>query len=133
MSLANLLREIENKKDSDDHMTPLQAEAMAGKLKECMETFNEPNAFKVGDIICWKSGMANRRTPYGKPLIVAEVLESPVIDSEKGTASHYYGEMLDIKVGELMENGMFVFFHYDSRRMQHFVPEQSVETGRDAA
>ena len=120
MELAEMLRELAGEEKREQSMTALQAEAMAKELTERLSTFNAPNTFKVGDIVCWKPGLKNRKTEYGKPLIVVKILEQPVLDQEKGPGSHYFNEPLDILIGEIMGDGMFSTFHYDSRRLQHY-------------
>ena len=84
-------------------------------LKHALETFNQKNTFKPGDIVEWKPGMKHKRSDG--PFVVVEVLDEPIIDAIAEAGSAYFREPLDLVLGSFL-NGDFVVFHYDSRRMQ---------------
>ena len=84
-------------------------------LKQALETFNQKNTFKPGDIVEWKPGMKHKRSDG--PFIVVEVLDEPIVDTENSAGSAYFREPLDLILGTFI-NGYFAVFHYDSRRMQ---------------
>ena len=71
--------------------------------------------FAPGDIVTWKPGLANRRSDG--PFIVVEVLETPVFAEEDSSGSTYFREPLDLAMGHVVEDGSFLIFHYDSRRL----------------
>lgn len=78
-------------------------------------------SLQSGMLVQWKPGMKNRRTPdYDVPMIVVEVLESPIIDSAFDSGSVYFRERLDIILGFLDEDDEFCTLHYDSRRFEPF-------------
>ena len=85
-------------------------------LKQALETFNQKNTFKPGDIVEWKPGMKHKRSDG--PFVVVEVLDEPIVDTaENGAGTPYFREPLDLIVGTFI-NGDFVTFYYDSRRLQ---------------
>ena len=84
-------------------------------LKQALETFNQKNTFKPGDIVDWKPGMKHKRSDG--PFVVIEVLDEPVVGAVAEAGSAYFREPLDLILGTFI-NGDFVIFHYDSRRMQ---------------
>ena len=69
-------------------------------LKQALETFNQKNTFKPGDIVDWKPGMAHKDSEG--PFVVVELLDEP----------------LDLVLGCIDKDGYFIIYHYDSRRMQ---------------
>ena len=84
-------------------------------LKQALETFNQKNTFKPGDIVEWKPGMKHKRSDG--PFVVVEVLDEPVVDAIGDPGLAYFREPLDLVLGSFI-GGDFVTFHYDSRRMQ---------------
>lgn len=91
------------------------------KLKTCYQQFSTSVTFKPGDIVTWKPELRNKQRPdYGEPAIVLEVLDKPIFDRTDDSGSPYFREPLDICLGILMEDGDFVSFMFDSRRLCHF-------------
>lgn len=91
------------------------------RLKDCKEAINIKHNFKVGDIVKWKPNLKNRSMPeYGDPLIVLEILENPLFDNEQGPGSTYFNEPLDIVLGLIADEGEFISFYFDSRRVEPF-------------
>lgn len=73
--------------------------------------------FKPGDIVGWKPGMQNKKSTG--PFVVTVVLDAPVLVGDPDKAgSPYFRENLDIKLASLDEDGDFLEYHYDSRRLQ---------------
>lgn len=113
--MANLLLE-------DDTLdSPLDALAQA--LQARYDSLNTRHLFKAGDLVFWKDGLRNRRYPRnGKPAIVLEVLQRPVIDDEEDSGSTYVRELLDIVLGSFIDEGEhrgdFLSWHFDSRRFE---------------
>jgi len=78
-------------------------------------------SLQPGTLAQWKAGMKNRKTPdYDAPMIVVEVLESPIIDSTFDSGSVYFRERLDIILGFVDEDDEFYMLHYDSRRFEPY-------------
>jgi hypothetical protein len=79
-------------------------------------------SLQPGMLAQWKPGMKNRTSPeYSAPMIVVEMLESPIIDCKFDSGSVYYRERLDIILGFLDEDDEFCVLHYDSRRFEPYV------------
>lgn len=90
-------------------------------LKECKELISNKYDFKIGDIAKWKPNLKNRGMPeYDEPMIVLETLEIPILDNEDGPSSTYFNEPLDIVVGFIADEGEFISYYFDSRRLQLF-------------
>jgi hypothetical protein len=80
----------------------------------------EPS-LQVGDIICWKENMCNRRTDG--IFIITEVFATPAIDDEPDEGTPRYMEPLHGKYALLVQNpqkNYMDFFEYtcDFRRMR---------------
>ena len=92
-------------------------------LKEAFQTFSEENTFAPGDLVEWKPGMQNRRTVG--PFVVVKVLDEPVFDSEEHKSSGHplFREPLGIVCGLITADGEFLYFHYDSRRLRHYISD----------
>jgi len=78
-------------------------------------TTAEPQ-FSPGQIVEWKPGLQNKKA-YG-PFVVIEVLDPPRINDEPHAGSPYFKEPLDVILGHLDDDGDFMCYHYDSRRLQ---------------
>ena len=88
------------------------------KLQKAHELFTKKHEFRVGDIVEWKPGMENRVSKG--PFVVVEILPEIVMNTEESAGITYFREPLDIVLGQIDEEGDFIFFHYDSRRIQPF-------------
>lgn len=78
-------------------------------------------SLRPGMLAQWKPGMKNRKTPdYDIPMMVVEVLESPIVDGTFDSGSIYFRERLDIILGFLDEDDEFSTLHYDSRRFEPY-------------
>lgn len=98
------------------------------QLRAAYAVFSERYVFKPGDLVMWKEGQQNRRTPaYGEPVIVVEFLETPVISADHGSGTQVYREPLDLICGEIIKDGQFACFHYDSRRFQPYRDDDAAE------
>jgi len=95
-------------------------EEQVSRLKAYATRFmSTPHAFKPGDIIRWKRGMKNKCFPANDtPIIVIEVLTTPIYDREGDAGSPYFKEPLTLVAGCLKDDGQFTVFHYDSRRFE---------------
>lgn len=101
-----------------DDRTFHSREDMVAKLRSLLDAFREEQQLSVGDIVQWKEGLRNRRYPrYKEPVIVVELLESPVLAGNDAGAAHFR-ESLDIVLGWLDREGDLTCFHYDSRRFR---------------
>lgn len=101
---------------------------LAAALHERYQSFAHRYAFVPGDLVTWKPGLRNRRSPqYGQPAVVIEMLEAPVRDREEDAGSTYFREPLDLVLGLIWDRnpgrGELVTFHYDSRRFQPWSDE----------
>ncbi|MBV5274741.1 MAG: hypothetical protein JZU52_14235 [Lamprocystis purpurea] len=97
-------------------------------LRERYRSFIQPHRFAPGDLVCWKPGMRNHRLPrYGQPVVVLEVLETPLFDAETDAGSTYFRERRDLVLGMIWETGPgrgdFISFHFDRRRWQPWTQE----------
>jgi len=103
------------------------------KLKDNIEDLRKKHALytreddlKVGDIVFWKKGLTNRRYPRpGTAGIVTRVFPVPVKDDSKAEAgSPYFNEELTVSVGIIDNDGDFVEFTYDGRRLERIDPSE---------
>jgi hypothetical protein len=102
---------------------PQSREELEAKLKEYAALLAQAHTFKPGQLVTWKKGLKNRRNPaYGDPVIVVEVLSEPVFDPENkaGAGSAYFREPLTLVAGRISNDGDFVCFHYDGRRLEAY-------------
>lgn len=117
MSMERFLEEmLENTRGKGNQKSPF-GKQNAVQLKKAFDIFIEENTFSPGDIVEWKPGMKNRRSEG--PYIVVKVLDVPVV-SEHESGTPLFNEPLDLAVGVIDSNdGEFMVFHIDGRRMQH--------------
>jgi hypothetical protein len=143
MSTDELIRELldkgdpattePNQDDASDEAKAAKLLSLLGKTRKKRATntpdvllaafhrFSTRHDFQPGQIVTWKKGMKNRRSPeYGEPAIVIEVLESPVLNPGDESGTPYFREPLDIVIGTLDADSDLLCFHYDSRRFEPF-------------
>ena len=90
------------------------------KLRAFFEVFRKENFFAVGDIVEWKPGMRNRRT-IGPCIVIHQYIGKDIPFNEDKSGIQGFMEPLDLAVGVIdEEDGEFMVFHVDSRRMQHY-------------
>lgn len=85
-------------------------------LRQRLASLQTKHDLKVGDIVDWKEGLRNKKTPG--PFVVVEVLDDPILDLSDNASSTYFREPIDIILGNVHKSGSFLCFHFDSRRFQ---------------
>ena len=123
--MGNSVRESPSLKlvDGDTDEKRVAARKRCAKLTASFQQFSSgaEKSLQPGMLAQWKPGMKNRRTPdYDEPMIVVEVLESPIVDSTFESGSVYFRERLDVLLGFLDEDDEFYMLHYDSRRFEPY-------------
>lgn len=112
---------INNALSGDNNKEIISLKDKLQLLQNCKTSLMNKSNFNVGDIVKWKPNFRNRELPeYDEPLIILEILETPILDKEEGPSSTYFNEPLDMIVGMIAEEGEFITFYYDSRRFEHF-------------
>jgi len=93
-------------------------------LRKKHELYNRDDQLKVGDIVFWKKGLTNRRYPRpGTAGIITRVFPVPVKDDSKTEAgSPYFNEELTVSVGVIDNEGDFIEFTYDGKRLERIDP-----------
>lgn len=91
------------------------------KLKADYQLYSKTTQFQPGDIVEWKPGLRNRDV-LG-PFVVIRWVDEPLNDTSHPTSSCYYGEPLDIVIGQHNKDGDFQFWHVDPQRLQLYKPE----------
>ena len=95
-------------------------------LEIAFKTLRVSHNFQTGQFVRWKKGMKNRKLPAnGDPVIIVEVLSTPVFDRKSGAESDspLFREPLDLVLGMYARNDEdFLLFHYDSRGFE-LVPQ----------
>ena len=116
-------RQAESDAAGDAAVAALDREETAIRLKACATRLLIRHAFRTGQLVQWKRGLKNRRTPaYGEPVVVVESLARPVYDEEiKSGGNPYFREPLTLIAGELDKDGDFICFHYDGRRFEPYL------------
>jgi hypothetical protein len=104
------------------NMDSLDREETEARLRACYARISKTHTFKKGQLVRWKKGLRNKRTPaYGEPIIVVDVLPQGVYADETGSAgSPYFREPLTLVAAEIDRDGDFMLFHYDSRRFEPY-------------
>jgi hypothetical protein len=100
----------------------LEKEETIARLRACAARMIKIHTFTKGQLVQWKKGLKNKRTPaYGEPVVTIEMLAQPVFDEEtKSSGSHYFREPLTLVAGELDGDGDLLCFHYDARRFEPY-------------
>jgi len=87
------------------------------KLEKRAASLKEVSSFNVGDIVCWKDGLKNKRLPdYRQPCIVLSILIPPITDDDDKS----YTEILTVELGFIAEADEFFSFKYDGNRFRLF-------------
>lgn len=84
-------------------------------LRQCYAELGKVNTFAPGDLVTWKPGLKNRRVDG--PMIVVEVLDTPVLAELNESGSPYFREVLDLKIGIVDTDADFLIFHMGSNRL----------------
>ena len=100
----------------------LDKDETVARLKACAARLAKPNTFVKGQLVQWKKGLKNKRTPaYGDPVVVIETLAQPLFDQQANSAgSPYFREPLTLVAGELDGEGDLLCFYYDGRRFEPY-------------
>lgn len=81
----------------------------------------ESHDFKAGDIVKWKPGLKHLTYPAdNKPAIVIEALRDPMVNTTVGPESPFFGEVLDLRIGVIMDDGGFYAYAVSSQRFELF-------------
>ncbi len=101
------------------------AGSMVARLRACAQRLVKPHQFQPGQLVQWKKGLKNKRTPeYGEPVVVVQVLAEAVYEQKETSAgSPYFREPLTLVAGEVDKDGDFLCFHYDARRFEPYAVE----------
>lgn len=95
------------------------------RLRKALHAMRNPETFAIGDIVVWRSGMKNKTNPpYGKPVIVMNVYNPPILDNEADSDSAYFQEPLSVRLGMFGADGSFISYVYDGRRSERYKDTQ---------
>lgn len=94
------------------------------RMVEAAHRLNEaPEVFKVGDLVHWKKDLKNKRFPaYNEPVVIVEVLNTPVVDPTGVFGSQYFREPLSIAIGSFQDDDGLDVWHVDGRRFTRVNP-----------
>lgn len=115
--LTKMMDQYENKEEPQQDSALILA-GRGATLIERLGALNEKNVFQEGDLIQWKPGLQNALT--AAPMIVVEVLDEPILDSEKNSSCNRFRQPLDLLIGATDSDGDFDIYHSDSRRMEPY-------------
>ena len=116
---AEFLSKMASEKENDSPKIKNTPEA----LKSAFDSLQTKHTFSQGDLVQWKTNLANKKSPKeGEPCIVTEVLAEPIFDPVNETGNQYFKERLDMKIG-IFKGNTFYEFHVDSRRFEPYKPE----------
>ncbi|MFM5980168.1 MAG: hypothetical protein ACKO9I_06395 [Sphaerospermopsis kisseleviana] len=91
------------------------------QLQTACKNFLKKETFEVGQLVKWKKYLKNRKIPYkNQPAVVVEILEEPILSDDDESGSPYFRENLDIILGILVDDNVFLTFYYDSRRFESY-------------
>lgn len=102
-------------------LAQLSPEIIAQSLRSRLALLAVAHKFEVGQLVRWKPGMRHLAFPLpGRPAIVVETLDQPVVNQFVGPESPYFSEVLDIRVGVIGDDGAFYSYHVPSVRFEPF-------------
>jgi len=116
----DILDAIRKAKDSAESPAEREKFIKAERLVKLQRSYAEVNRFRVGDLVMWKDGMRNRRSPgYGQVVIVSAVYDSISYGPEKSSGSPYFREPETMKIAFIDEDdGEFMEFCVDKQRFR---------------
>lgn len=125
MDIEEILSSLTRDHDDEPASEPLNRATRAAQLKEQRASFEKRHTFTPGDLVQLKAGMQITRAPnYGEPAIVTEVLNTPLVSEfEKQAGTPYFRQPLDIKIAIIDEDGDFLEYFFDSRRLEPYTGE----------
>lgn len=124
-SLDEILKELSGHADEPHNGAVYHAMPDDGMvLVKLHALLREEHKFNVGGLVEWKPGLANKSTPYKKPMVVTKVFEKSLLNVKGDAGSPYFREPLDIVCAEVRDGKLYEFY-YDSRRLQPYQPEQT--------
>jgi hypothetical protein len=91
----------------------------ARKLIDMLAETSAPRSFKRGDLVMQLPYSPYSLPPKGKPAIVVEVLQTPILDPQPNAESFDFRLPLDMIIGVVC-NGAFLLFHQCSRYLQPY-------------
>ena len=101
------------------YLTDSRSPGYRQQVFDRFQRFNQRHVFAVGDFVVWKEGLKNRTLPaVGQPVIIAALLDEPLLARPDDSGSAYFREPLDMIVGLIDEEGDLLFYHLDSRRFE---------------
>ena len=116
--IAELLKNLPNKESENEEEKHYGEEHLA-ELKLACKNFLKKESFEVGQIVKWKNYLKNRKLPHkNQPAIVVNILDEPITSTDNESGSPYFLEKLDIILGIMSDEGIFLTFYYDSRRFE---------------
>ncbi|HOB61446.1 MAG TPA: hypothetical protein PKI41_04920 [Candidatus Competibacteraceae bacterium] len=79
-------------------------------------------ALRPGMLATWKPGLKNRRFPrYSEPVVVVDLLNTPIVNPDSESGSPYFREPLDLLLGMMRgDDYEFLIYHADRRRFQPY-------------
>lgn len=99
----------------------LSPEMVAESLRARFARLAKIHRFEPGQLVKWKEGMKHLTFPAAsRPSIVVEVLQEPVVNQFVGPDSPYFGEILDLRVGVIADDGTFYVYMVPSLRFEPF-------------
>lgn len=84
------------------------------RIRDHFADYAKKHIFKPGDIVRFKPGLGTIAEKLdGKPCVVMEVLNYPIIGDSQGSAPEY-GARLDMRIGALTQSGQFGIALFES-------------------
>jgi len=106
------LSEKAEKKEVDSYVS--EPTEHIERLKKRANSLSNVSDLEVGEIVIWKDGLKNKRYPnYGQPAIVLNKIDPPLVDDDVS-----FNEILNIRLGFIVEDDEFFTFNYDGNRFK---------------
>ncbi|HLP88673.1 MAG TPA: hypothetical protein VK184_08810 [Nostocaceae cyanobacterium] len=124
--LGKLLQSLQDKELNSEENDLFEENKTYGeeyidKLRSACNNLIKKESFQVGQLVKWKENLKNRKLPRkNQPAIVVAILDEPIISNVQESGSPYFRETLDIVLGILLEDYVFLTFYYDSRRFEAY-------------
>ncbi|NEQ95715.1 MAG: hypothetical protein F6K30_03125 [Cyanothece sp. SIO2G6] len=118
--IAEILKDFSGKLSEDGEKKSYGEDDLV-ELKRACDSFLKKEVFKVGQIVKWKTNLKNRKFPHqNQPAIVVQVLDEPIVSPDEEPGSPYFLEKLDIVLGVMTQDSVFLTFYYDSSRFEFY-------------
>ena len=95
----------------------------ASQLLEMYKSYYYDSGLEPGDLVCWKKGLKDRKTPnYDEPAVLVEIIRGQR-EKKEDAGSLYFMSPIEARVGVVDKDGDFITWFVDLNRLERYTGE----------